>query len=184
MSIAYQLVNPQIKGSLETTVKAENSLKAAKKIYQALSEHFNNNVPAFYFTIQKGASGKGKYYHFKVTEEKEGDEVSYSIESFRVADEETKMKQFEGHRSQFERKQAGGAKRKVRRSSKSSRAESDEDLFQSDDDEYYRTAQRSNVTYAPITWWWYDPFVYELEYVYIPTFYPYVTPFVEYVIIP
>ena len=47
-----------------------SSINAAKKLYRSLSEHFNNNVPQFYFTVQKGSSGKGKYYHFKVTEKK------------------------------------------------------------------------------------------------------------------
>ena len=31
-----------------------------------MSQHFNNNVPKFYFSIQKGKSGNGKVYHLKL----------------------------------------------------------------------------------------------------------------------
>ena len=46
--------------------------RAARKLYKKLSEHFNNSVPKFYFTIQKGGSGKGKFSHFIVKERKDG----------------------------------------------------------------------------------------------------------------
>ncbi len=66
----YVLVNPYIEGSFEKSVKARNSIEAGKMLYSSLSEHFNNNVPKFLFTIQKGSSGKGKHYSFKVKENK------------------------------------------------------------------------------------------------------------------
>ena len=66
MSNTYVLVNPFIHGEFEHTVKAKNSVEAGKIFYKGLSEHFNNAVPKFYFTIQKGDSGNGKYSHFKV----------------------------------------------------------------------------------------------------------------------
>jgi len=177
MSISYQLVNPQIKGSLETNVTADNSIKAARKIYEGLSEHFNNNVPIFHFTIQKGSSGKGKYYHFKVTEEKNDNEVSYTLESYKIKNESTNLKTFEGKKEQFLKNQAGGAK--VRKHKKDVDMDSDE-LYEFD--ERLATKSAPGITYSPIYWWWYDPHMYELEYVYVPTFYPYVTPFVEIVL--
>ena len=66
MSNSYTLVNPFIHGDFKSTVKSKNSVNAAKSFYKNLSEHFNNNIPKFYFTIQKGGSGNGKYYHFLV----------------------------------------------------------------------------------------------------------------------
>ena len=57
MTNSYVLVNPHIEGSLKKQVQAKNSLEAAKNLYKNLSEHFNNSVPKFYFTIQKGGSG-------------------------------------------------------------------------------------------------------------------------------
>ena len=48
----YKLINPYIKGTFESKLEANNSIEAAKTFYKNLSEHFNNNVPKFYFTIQ------------------------------------------------------------------------------------------------------------------------------------
>ena len=61
MSQTYNLVNPFIQGSVKTSVKSENSVKAANKIYENISEHFNNDIPQFNLTIQKGTNGK--LYH-------------------------------------------------------------------------------------------------------------------------
>ena len=52
MANTYVLVNPHINGSVETKIKADNSLQAAKKAYKNVSKHFNNNIPKFYFTLQ------------------------------------------------------------------------------------------------------------------------------------
>ena len=89
---SYVLVNPYIEGSFEKTVKAKNSIEAGKILYTNLSEHFNNNVPKFLFTIQKGTSGKGKHYSFKVKENKEENEINFSIEPYNVKNEESTYK--------------------------------------------------------------------------------------------
>ena len=81
MSNSYTLVNPFIHGDFKSTIKSKNSVNAAKSFYKNLSEHFNNNIPKFYFTIQKGGSGTGKYYHFLVKEVKKDDEVKFNIEA-------------------------------------------------------------------------------------------------------
>jgi hypothetical protein len=52
MSNMYKLVNPYIQGDMKTSLKSKNSITAAKSFYKGLSEHFNNNIPKFYFTIQ------------------------------------------------------------------------------------------------------------------------------------
>ena len=50
----YHLVNPYIDGDdFESSTNAKNSNEAANKLYSRISEHFNNSVPVFYFTIQK-----------------------------------------------------------------------------------------------------------------------------------
>ena len=80
MTNSYVLINPQIKGSFQSKINANNSVEAAKLFYTNMSEHFNNNLPKFYFSIQKGKSGKGKIYHFMVRENKNDDNVSFKIE--------------------------------------------------------------------------------------------------------
>ena len=185
MSNTYRLVNPYIKGEFKSKIKARNSAEASKKFYKSLSEHFNNNVPKFYFTIQKGGSGKGKFYHFEVKEKKDSNEVSYSIQPYSIPGErdavDTFITNFKKFKGRFNAK--GGAKRKSRRGSKKSK--SLEDLGKmsdssSDSEDYYRDA----ITYVPTTsqpiyYMYYDPLVYKLDSVFIPTWYAYITPYVE-----
>ena len=87
MSNSYRLINPHIEGDMRTKVKAKNSVEAAKIIYTNLSEHFNNNLPKFNFTIQKGSSGKGKYYSFQTKEIKNGEDVKFSIKPISIKNE-------------------------------------------------------------------------------------------------
>lgn len=182
----YKLVNPYIKGEFESKVQAKNSVEAAKTLYKNLSEHFNNNVPNFYFTIQKGGSGKGKFYHFVVTEKKTGDNVDYSIKEFEIKGEDTAMKNylsnFESFKGRY--KGVGGAKRAGSRkgSRKGSKRSSKklEDEISSESDDYYRQAVTySPVTTQPIYYMYYDPIVYNVESIFLPTFYAYVVPYFE-----
>jgi hypothetical protein len=187
---SYKLVNPYIKGEFESKIKSKNSIDAAKKFYNALSEHFNNNVPSFYFTIQKGGKGKGKFYHFVVNESRNGDEVDFSIKPYEMENDEqaieTLVQNFESFKGRFN----GGAKRRSskrkskRRSSKrsskrrSSRRRSSRS--EDDSDEFYRQAAKYvPVTTSPISYLYYDPIVYQVDSVFIPTFYAYLSPYVE-----
>jgi hypothetical protein len=179
----YKLVNPYIKGEFETKIDAKNSVEAAKVFYNNLSEHFNNNVPKFYFTIQKGGSGKGKFYHFEVKEKKSSDSVDYKISPFEIKGESEAMNEYLENFKMFKGRYNGGAKRRgsKRGSKRSSRRSSrlDDDMS-SDSDDFYRQA-KSYVPVAtqPIYYMYYDPLLYKIDSVYIPTFYAYVTPYVE-----
>ncbi len=179
----YKLVNPYIKGEFETMIDGKNSVEAAKVFYKNLSEHFNNNVPKFYFTIQKGGSGKGKFYHFEVTEKKNKENVDYSIKPFEIQGEEEAMKQYLENFNQFKGRYKGGAKKRGsdrRGSRRSSRKYRDEDDSESDSDDYYREAKSYvPVSSQPIYYMYYDPLLYKLDSIYVPTFYAYVTPYVE-----
>ena len=122
MTNTYRLVNPYIKGKMNTSIKSKNSHDAAKSLYNSLSEHFNNNVPEFHFTIQKGSSGKGKYYHFQVNEKREGDEISFSIKPYVLKNEKKIMDKFSSDLNKFKGQietQSGGLKKKKRSKKKS-----------------------------------------------------------------
>ena len=67
---SYLLVNPSLKGKFNTSLKARNSKEAANMFYTNLSLYFNNSIPEFHFSLQKGLEGHGKYYHFKVQEKR------------------------------------------------------------------------------------------------------------------
>ena len=178
MSNNYVLVNPYIQGEFKNTTKAKNSIEAAREFYNGLSEHFNNAVPKFYFTIQKGGSGKGKYYHFKVSEKRNKNDVSFSLESYDVvggADNDAFATKLNNFKNKFA--QSGGDKKKKKSKSKDS-SESDSDSSDSSND--YKRINTLIPTYnQPIYYWWYDPGVYRLDSYYIPTFYTYVTPVIE-----
>lgn len=195
MSNTYRLVNPYIKGEFKSKIKAKNSAEASKRFYKSLSEHFNNNVPKFYFTIQKGGSGKGKFYHFEVKEKKNSNEVSYSIQPYAIPGESeavdtfiTNFKKFKGRyngKGGAKRKSRKGSKKGSRKGRKTSRKGSKKSIsklgdISSDSEEFYRDA----VTYVPTTsqpiyYMYYDPLVYKLDSVFIPTWYAYITPYVE-----
>jgi hypothetical protein len=173
MSNNYVLVNPYIQGEFKNTIKAKNSVEAARTFYKGLSEHFNNAVPKFYFTIQKGSSGNGKFYHFKVKENRKNDDISFTLEPYEI-NGGSNLESFSNKLENFKNKisQSGGKKkRKPRDSSESSDSE-----MSSDD---YDRITRYSIIDQPIYYWWYDPSIYRLESYYIPTFYSYVTPVIE-----
>lgn len=178
MANQYVLVNPFISGDFKNTIKANNSNEAAKMFYNNISEHFNNAVPKFYFTIQKGGSGKGKYYHYKSVEKRKKDDVSFIIKPYTIKGEN--MKGFESRLNNFKQKdiQSGGKKHK-KHNKNSSESDSDSDM-DSSDSEILSVSQTYIPTFnQPIYYWWYDPLVYNLKTLYIPTFYSYVTPIIE-----
>jgi hypothetical protein len=189
----YKLVNPYIKGEFESKIDASNSLSAAKTFYKSLSEHFNNSVPKYYFTIQKGGSGKGKFFHFEVKEKKKGDEVNYAIKPYKITNEEKAVEQFVENFDKFKGRfngKKGGAK-KARRGSKnktkSKRSQKVSESSSSEEDSYdfYREAKSYvPVTSQPLYYMYYDPLVYRLDSVYLPTYYAYATPYIEYATYP
>lgn len=185
MSNSYTLVNPFIHGDFKSTIKSKNSVNAAKSFYKNLSEHFNNNIPKFYFTIQKGGSGNGKYYHFLVKESKgANDEVKFKVESHNVSNEEANLKVFKSKLVKFKSKfeQAGGkkAKKGSKKGSKAKKSIDDDSDLDSSEDFYRRAQTYKPVVTPPLYYWWYDPGVYGLDSVFVPTFYSYVTPYIQY----
>jgi hypothetical protein len=97
----YKLVNPHIDGDFSSKIKANNSKEAAEKFYTKLSEHFSNAVPEFHFSIQKGSSGTGKYYHFQVDEEREKDKVDFTIKQIDLKDEKASVEKFTDRKSKW-----------------------------------------------------------------------------------
>ena len=172
MSNTYRLINPHIEGDMKTKVKAKNSVEAAKILYTNLSEHFNNNLPQFNFTIQKGSSGKGKYYSFKTKEIRNGEDVKFSIKPITISNEKKSYKNMMKGINKFkdDLNKTGG---------KDDISKADLDEVMDDSSDYYRRA----ATYVPvinhpINFFFYDPKVYRLKSLFVPTFYSYLSPFI------
>ena len=191
---SYQLVNPYIQGKFKTEIKALNSQEAANLFYNNLSKHFNNSIPQFNFTIQKGTNFKGKYYHFQVKEIRKDDEVSFSINELNIENNDTSLDKFKTKLENFKSKfnQKGGKKKSSKKksskkksnlddseSSESSKSESSDSISDFATENIYKRAKKYLPVNQPIYYWWYDPYVYRLDSVYIPTFYSYITPYIE-----
>jgi hypothetical protein len=159
MSNIYSLVNPHIEGSFDKQTKAKNSIEAASNIYKELSSHFNNNIPKFHFTLKKGT----KYYHFKVNEKKNNDDVHFTMEPFNI--NENNLKQFTENLKSIQTKLQKGGKKSSKKSSKKHSKKSKKYDSSSESDEEIYEKRRSVLDY-----WWYDPYVYSLDYFYVPTF--------------
>lgn len=174
----YFLVNPHIEGKFNSKIKARNSNEAANMFYKNLSEHFNNSVPKFHFTIQKGSSGDGKYYHFEVKELRKDNEVSFKINQMTLSGDPESMESFKSRLDDFKAKfnQDGGKRHKSRRHKSDSSDSSDWD---DSSEEFYRRAKSYVPVNQPIYYWWYDPYVYRLDSLYVPTFYSYITPYIQ-----
>jgi hypothetical protein len=188
--VKYTLVNPAIEGTLETTHDAKNSIDAANFFYNEMSQYFNNHVPNFMFSFQKGgaSNSNAKLYHYKVTERREGNEVSFKLREHVIEDEEAVRgfrTRLESHRS----RQAGGKKRSKKHSKKHDMDSSDSDdsnsnsSSDSSSDDYIFGSSNNNYSKS-LYYWWYDPYVYKMDSLFIPTFYSYVTPYVELAVLP
>jgi hypothetical protein len=174
----YVLVNPYIEGNFKSKIKSKNSQEAANTFYKNLSEHFNNFVPKFHFSIQKGSSGDGKLYHFEVKEKMEDNEVTFNLKSLTVEGDEEVVSNFKTKLNNFKTKMnQDGGKKKTKKSHK--RDDSDDSDFDDSSEDFYRRAKSYIPTAQPIYYWWYDPYLYRLDSVYIPTFYAYVRPYIE-----
>ena len=177
----YYLVNPVIVGSLNTKFSGKNNLDAANKAYSALSENFNNNIPEFYFTLQEVSSNKtqiggGKvsdYKHFLVKETKKKNEVSYRLVEYNVKNNSKELKKFRTEIKKLDKKYQFGGKIK------------DDDFSSSssdyDSDYYFPKLRRSTIISNPISYWYYDPYVFRIKRYFLPT---YVAPLSPYVTVP
>jgi len=174
----YFLVNPLIGGNLKLKFTGKNDLDAAKKAYDTLSEYFNNNVPEFHFTLQKvsgekvqiGGGKNSDYKHFKSIETKNGNQVDFRLVPLKVTKNGADMKNFRSKLKKLENKvQLGGGKKKY----------DDEDWLDDSDDDYFPRLTRSTVLSSPLTYWWYDPYVFRIKKYYIPTFVAPIAPYIQ-----
>ena len=164
----YKLINPSIQGDLKTTVNAKTPLLAAKETWANLSKYFTNDVPTFAFTLE---NNEGGMYHFKVEETIKNNDAKFKID---MIDSKLKKEDLQKFKSRVDKLPAmkGGKKHK----------KDDDDTSTDSSSEGFDTLKAyKNLSkrIQPITYWWYDPYVYTLPSVYIPTLIPTVVPYVE-----
>lgn len=169
--MSYILVNPMVQGKFNNKFSGKNPLTAANNAYKALSKYFSNNIPKFHFTLQKtsrkGQIGGGKnsdYHHFKVTEKKKGKSVTFDLNKHNSINNAA-LKKF---RTRVAKIQSGGKKDDDSSSSSDSYSDSSD----------YKHKKRY-TTSQPISYYYYDPYLYRLNKYYVPTFTTYTTPYIE-----
>ena len=170
----YKLVNPVIKGKMNTTFKANAPHKAASKAYNAVSKYFHNSTPEFLFTLQKvktkksdiGEGTLSDYHHFKVLENRSGNNVTFEIVPYKKINK-TRLNQFKKSiRNVVKENQTGGGRYDLDEGELSD----EKDLYRSD----------TSYSYQPISLWLYDPYIYSINRLYVPTFVTSVSPYVTY----
>lgn len=170
----YTLINPCIEGNIVSTFSGKSQLDAAVDAWNGLSKYITNNVPRFAFTLEN--NNNGELHHFLVKEKLSGNgDASYKISEIDVAMKPSDVKSFKNRINNFKKSkaQAGGKKHK--------KHDDDDDSSSSSSSEPFNLLKVYNYatkTY-PIGYWWYDPLVYRLDSVYIPTFVTPLTPYVE-----
>jgi len=187
----YYLINPHIEGLFDKKIKAKNSKEAASIFYTQLGDHINNSIPSFYFTIQKGSSGNGSLYSFQVKEEKVDNQVNFSLESVKEKNSE-ELQNFKNKLEEFKLKinntLKGGKSKKHKKNKKHRKnkenddddnSSSSSDDSSSSDEVYKKSSKYINNLNVPIYYWWYYPYLYETNSIYVPTFYSYITPYIE-----
>ena len=188
----YYLVNPLIGGNMKTKFSGKNDLDAAKKAYDSISEYFNNNVPEFNFTLQKivndksqiGAGKNTDYLHFKSTEKKKGNTIDFRLVPFKVTKNTKEIKRFREQIKKIEnRVQNGGGKHHDDDDDDDHKSHKKKHWLDDDEDEdwYFPKLRRSTFLASPISYYWYDPYIYRTNYHFVPTW---VAPLAPYVQIP
>lgn len=170
----YKLINPYIEGTLVTTFTAPSQLDAACSAWEAISKYVTNTVPKFPFTLKN--VNDGTLSHFIVKESlRGGKSADYKIKQLDLTLSKDITKQFEKRLAM-----KGGKKHKKDRKEGDEDDNSSSSSSSSSSEEFSAIKLHKMYTKAqPITYWWYDPIVYEIESVYIPTFVAPLLPYIE-----
>lgn len=163
----YNLINPTIVGTFDSSVNAKSSKDAVSKIWSRLSEHIMGNVPDVAVTLQEGSSGK--LHHFRI-QEKVNDQKEANIKYTELKVTLTKEKKDKLlSKNKSLHAQAGGGKKKK----KGRKRYEDDDSSSSSsdsDDEYYKFLKRRKSSIIEL--YAYNPYYYDtvvIDQVFIPT---------------
>ncbi|CAH6421781.1 Hypothetical protein KVN_LOCUS467 [uncultured virus] len=184
----YKLVNPFIQGNFTNIFKGSEPLEAAQNVWKTLSGYFTNNLPKFAFSLQ---NAKDKTLsHFLVQEKIKDDNVNYEISEINQPFSKTEEDAFINKLNDLQQETIKGGRRRRRyRNSYDDEDDDEDDDFDDLDEDYdkkklkkmYNKIKYQNLikTNQPIIHWWYNPLLYKLPSVYIPTFIAPISPYVE-----
>jgi hypothetical protein len=184
MSTRYRLVNPIIKGEIDTLYSGNDALEAANDAFVNISKYFSNSTPDFIFSLQRLKDNK--LFHFNVNENRDENIVNYKVSYHNVDLDKSKQSSFlnkieEVYNSEslpgLKDIQSGG--KKHRKYDDSSSDDSSDSSDSSDSVFKYKKYKHKFQQY-PIYYYWYDPSIYDIKNFYVPSF---VNPLSPYVLI-
>ena len=128
------------------------------------------------------------YVHFKVVESKDGKNVQFKIVPHNmtgsgIKEFKKKLSNIVSSQKKIRRRirtRRWWKKRKVKdllSKKKDDSSSSSSDWLDDSSDEHH--TYKKSISYQPIYHWWYDPYLYKLQKMYIPTFVAPLTPYVE-----
>ena len=173
----FELINPYLEGNINKIFKGKNADKVAEKFFLEFSQYIRNPLNNYYYTIKNLSTGK--YHHYKVKESytnEQNAETNYNLEQINIKNEKENVKYFEKTLNNIISQQGGKRKkkRKSKKSSESSDSESssdsdfDSELMSSDSD--IRDYESNRRFTSPISYYWYYPYFYGTDKLYIPHF--------------
>ena len=177
-TFSYKLVNPYIIGSMETNFKGKDSLEAANKAYQEVSQYLGNSMPDFKFTLKRMSKdgrvvggSENSFKHFQVKEKREGgSNISYAITEIEM-NPKIKIEHFQESLNKVVHQDAklSGGKSGKKYVKGNDYGDDDEDLS-----DYFDRSDRPRkgpLVYEPISYYWYNPYLYPFsDKFYVPTF--------------
>ena len=176
----FSLVNPHIEGGFKTVVSGHNAQDAAQKVWDRLSKYITNNLPKFGFTIER-VSDK-KLFHFLVKESISEGLVDYKLIEHDVNLTDQEIKDLRDKIQSFRDSQNGGKhNRKNKDKDKADDSDDSDELDLDDSSEVYAKVMHKKFVHQaqPIVYFWYNPLIYRLDYLYVPTFITPLTPYIQ-----
>lgn len=169
----YKLINPKIEGTMKTRFLGNNPTTAAKEAWTVLSKNFTNFIPKFAFTL---VDDNNKQSHFVTRESEKNGEVDFVVEEIKKVTPANEKALINKGADQQQKVLNGGSRDDLL----------DDEFLDDDDDDFddnlddcdiYGYCKRNSN--LPISLFWYYPSIYPLDYVNIPTWNSYSTPFVQ-----
>ena len=163
---------------METNFKGKDSLEAANKAYQEVSQYLGNSMPDFKFTLKRMSKdgrvvggSENSFKHFQVKEKREGgSNISYAITEIEM-NPKIKIEHFQESLNKVvhqDTKLSGG------KSGKKYVKGNDYDDDDEDLSDYFDRSDRPRkgpLVYEPISYYWYNPYLYPFsDKFYVPTF--------------
>lgn len=174
----YRLINPYIEGTMTKDFPGKTAIDAAKNLWQTLTQFIINPVPKFPFTLEN--KNNGSLHHFIVKETfSKNDTTKFKISPLDV---NLKQSEIDNLKSKIDSKMKGGMLFMTELD-----IDDDDELDDEEDDleleSIFSTAKSDKFKLLnqnlPISYWWYDPLIYQVDSIYVPTFAQPLTPYIE-----